>query len=307
MKRGIKSTGRKSLPLAVLIMTLLASTGALAQQSGSQTESWQFGVSIYGWFPEITGQTAFTQDGSNSEFEIDADDILDNLKFTLMGMINVSKGRWGILTDVIYMDVGDSETGTRKASIGRRQLPVDAAADVDLDIKSWVWTLAGYYRALDQSGLTLDVVAGARYLDVEQEVDWVVTGNVGPIPVPDRTGTAKESLTNWDALIGVRETMKDRAEIWKWRRDLLVTQARLAGATEEEAEASVPKVTLRVLDVSFDAISDPKERAYFMDLPTSFVLPAEAIDRLREIAGRLLRQSAEYETIVRELGGSPGD
>jgi NTE family protein len=101
--------------------------------------------------------------------------------------------------------------------------------------------------------------------------------------------------------------MKDRAEIWKWRRDLLVTQARLAGATEEEAEASVPKVTLRVLDVSFDAISDPKERAYFMDLPTSFVLPAEAIDRLREIAGRLLRQSAEYETIVRELGGSPGD
>jgi hypothetical protein len=204
MKRGIKSTGRKSLPLAVLIMTLLASTGALAQQPGSQTESWQFGVSIYGWYPDITGQTAFTQDGSNSEFEIDAEDILDNLKFTLMGMINVSKGRWGMLTDVIYMDVGDSETGTRKASIGRRQLPVDAAADVDLDIKSWVWTFAGYYRALDQSGLTLNVLAGARYLDVEQEVDWVVTGNVGPIAVPDRTGSAKASLTNWDGIIGIR-------------------------------------------------------------------------------------------------------
>jgi hypothetical protein len=35
-------------------------------------------------------------------------------------------------------------------------------------------------------------------------VDWVVTGTVGPISVPDRTGTAKASLTNWDALIGVR-------------------------------------------------------------------------------------------------------
>ena len=33
------------------------------------------------------------------------------------------------------------------------------------------------------------------------------------------------------------ETMKDRAEIWKWRRELLVAQARLAGATEAEAEA----------------------------------------------------------------------
>jgi|LGOV01.1.fsa_nt_gb NTE family protein len=103
------------------------------------------------------------------------------------------------------------------------------------------------------------------------------------------------------------ETMKDRAAIWKWRRDLLVTQARLAGATKEEAEGRAPKVTLHVLDVSFDAISDPKERAFFMNLPTSFVLPAEDIDRLREVAGRLLRQSAEYETIVHELGGSPGE
>ena len=81
-------------------------------------------------------------------------------------------------------------------------------------------------------------------------------------------------------------------------------QARLAGATEEEAVARVPKVTLHVLDVSFDAISDPKERAYFMDLPTSFVLPAEAVDRLREIAGRLLHQSPEYKRVVQELGGS---
>lgn len=103
------------------------------------------------------------------------------------------------------------------------------------------------------------------------------------------------------------ETMKDRAEITKWRRELLVAQARLAGATEEEAEASIPKITLQVIDVSFDAIPDLKERAYFMNLPTSFVLPPEDIDRLRDIAGRLLCQSAEYETIVREFGGSPAE
>jgi NTE family protein len=101
------------------------------------------------------------------------------------------------------------------------------------------------------------------------------------------------------------ETMKDIAEIWKWRRELLVGRARLAGATEAQAEASVPKVTLEVLDVSFDEIRDPKERAYFMNLPTSFVLPAQDVDRLREVAGGLMRQSAEYESVVRELGGTP--
>ena len=101
------------------------------------------------------------------------------------------------------------------------------------------------------------------------------------------------------------ETMKDIAEIWKWRRELQVAEKRFAGATEAEAEASVPKVTLDVIDISFDAIPDPEERATFMNLPTTFVLPDEDIDRLREVAGRLMRQSAEYESIVHNMGGSP--
>jgi NTE family protein len=100
------------------------------------------------------------------------------------------------------------------------------------------------------------------------------------------------------------ETMKDRSEIWAWRRELLVARARLAGKTEAEAEATVPKVTLETLDVSFDAIPDPKEREYFLNLPTSFVLPAEAVDRLREVAGRLLRQSPEFEAVLRDMGGA---
>lgn len=207
MRRSIKSTAGKSifsLPLAVLMVTLLLPTGAIAQQPASETEPWQFGVSIYGWFPDIAGQTSFTHTDGSGEFEIPIDNILDNLEFTLMGTFDVRKGRWGILTDAIYMDVGNSKTGVREASIGGIQLPVDATADVNLDIKSLIWTLTGYYRALDQTGLTLDVVAGARYLDVEQKVNWDVTGNVGSIPAPGRTGTAKASLAIWDAVIGVR-------------------------------------------------------------------------------------------------------
>ena len=101
------------------------------------------------------------------------------------------------------------------------------------------------------------------------------------------------------------ETMKDLAEIWKWRRELLVSEARLAGASEAQAEASVPKVALDVIDVSFDAIPDPAERAYFMNMPTSFVLPEEDIDGLVEVAGQLLRQSTEFQSIVENMGDNP--
>ena len=103
------------------------------------------------------------------------------------------------------------------------------------------------------------------------------------------------------------EIMKDREEIYGWRREILVLRARLAGKTEAEAEASVPlpKLTLHTMDVSFDAIKDPKERERFMNMPTTFVLPAEDVDRLREIGGRLLRESADFQELLREWGGSP--
>jgi NTE family protein len=103
------------------------------------------------------------------------------------------------------------------------------------------------------------------------------------------------------------ESMKDRQAFLSVRRELQIARARLAGATEAEAEASVtvPKLSLTTLDVSFDAIPDPEERAYFMRLPTSFVLPAEDVDRLREVAGRLMRDSPAFQSVVREFGGLP--
>ncbi len=112
---------------AVLMMATLASTGALAQQAAGDSDTWQFGVSIYGWFPDIAGQTAFTQPGGGDDFEIDIDNILDNLKFTLMGTLDVRKGRWGLLTDFLYMDRSEirKPVRVRPASAGLG-LPVNA-------------------------------------------------------------------------------------------------------------------------------------------------------------------------------------
>jgi NTE family protein len=102
------------------------------------------------------------------------------------------------------------------------------------------------------------------------------------------------------------ELMKDRQQIYSWRREILILRARLEGATEAEAEASVPlqKLGIYTMEVSFEDIQDPDERAYFMNLPTSFVLKEESIDRLRDAAGQLLRQSKDYQSMLRDWGGS---
>ena len=41
-----------------------------------------------------------------------------------------------------------------------------------------------------------------------------------------------------------------------------------------------------------------------MNLPTSFVLPPEDVERLRNVAGRVMRQSTDYRAVVRGFGGT---
>jgi NTE family protein len=103
------------------------------------------------------------------------------------------------------------------------------------------------------------------------------------------------------------ELMKDRQEIYAWRRELLIARARLAGETEAQAEASVPlpKMSAHALHVSFENLADPTEREYLQNLPTSFVLPPADVDRLRAAAGKLLRDSPDFQALVWDISGAP--
>ncbi|AMO24048.1 patatin-like phospholipase family protein [Ramlibacter tataouinensis] len=59
------------------------------------------------------------------------------------------------------------------------------------------------------------------------------------------------------------------------------------------------------IEVGFAGIHDPHERRYFMDLPTSFSLSGEQVDKLREIGGRLLRESPEFQRLLKSLSAVP--
>jgi len=190
--------------LAAVLVFLLLVNGADSLQAAEVANDWQFGISIYGWFPDISGKTAFSPDGSDSEFKVDIDDIIENLEFILMGSFDVRKGAWGVFTDVIYMDVGDTASSSVDGSIGPGDVPTNVTADVSFDLKSWIWTLNGYFRAVDKPGWSFDMMAGTRYLDVDQKVKWDITGNVADVPVAERSGDDKESLGNWDVIFGVR-------------------------------------------------------------------------------------------------------
>jgi NTE family protein len=109
------------------------------------------------------------------------------------------------------------------------------------------------------------------------------------------------------------ELLKDRQVRWRGLRQLRQSAA-FAGNTDPAiaAELSGPDAEIYVVDVSFAALKDQAESSYLKDLPTSFVLPAEAVDRLRSAAGTIIMESPEFQRLLKDVGatilpGIPGE
>ncbi len=135
---------------------------------------------------------------------MDANTLIGDLKGAFMGSFDAHNGRWGVFTDVLYMDVGGSQAKTRDFSIGRAGIPASASADLDLGLKGFVWTVAGEYRVASDPAWTVDVLAGARYLGVKPSLEWSINGDLGPIVLPGRGGSNEISSNLWDGIVGVK-------------------------------------------------------------------------------------------------------
>ena len=173
----------------------------LANQSWAQeSDEWRFQASAYVYVPSISGETTFPGSGGPG---IDPSKILDNLNFMFMGSFGADKGKWGMFTDVVYIDIGDSESPSGSFTIGG-SLPVDATATVHYGLDGWLWALAGSWRAASAPGYQLNLIGGARLLDIDQTINWQLSGNIGSIPLDQRAGTRMTGVSNWDAIVGVK-------------------------------------------------------------------------------------------------------
>jgi NTE family protein len=101
------------------------------------------------------------------------------------------------------------------------------------------------------------------------------------------------------------EQLKDIAASWRLLRQIRNSSAYTAKKDPAlDAVTNAPNIDLRVIDVSFRALKDRAEAEYLENLPTSFALPDEAVDRLRAAAGRILDESPDFQQIVRDTGNT---
>ena len=189
-------------PTAAMTMVILSCVSPAIARAGD-ADTWQYQGTIYVYAPSISAESRFPESGGGSSASIDGEDILNALEFAFMGAFEARRGDWGVLTDLIYLNLGTSASGSRAIAIGGTDLPAGAAADIHYDLEGWAWTLTGNYR-LSSGARTLDLLAGARLLDIESGLKWNVTGDVSSVPVIDREGAHTSRLRNVDAIVGLK-------------------------------------------------------------------------------------------------------
>ena len=99
------------------------------------------------------------------------------------------------------------------------------------------------------------------------------------------------------------ELLKDIAARWQDRREIRESVTIKPKANLGVANLlRVPNAQIYAIDVSFAALEDKTERAYLNAQPTSFVLPPEAVDRLRAAAGTIILSSPEFQRLLKDVG-----
>jgi NTE family protein len=89
-----------------------------------------------------------------------------------------------------------------------------------------------------------------------------------------------------ESIIQLRESFKD------WEKEINASRAEYGPASE---------VKFYLIEVTFDLLENSTERDFFNLIPTAFRLQEETVDKLREVAGRLIRQSPDFQKLMRDL------
>lgn len=173
----------------VAALTLVAPLTANASDTYN-SEDWEYSASVYMWMPSMKGETNF-----GADFDIDFGTLLDNLKMTFMGAFEARNGSWSLFTDVVYLNVG----GSQSATIEGKFLPVSRDRKVSIGLKSWIITLAGGYNVVDSEKSRLDLIAGTRYFYLKEDLGLRITGGVIDL---DLSTSVSDHV--WDVIVGVK-------------------------------------------------------------------------------------------------------
>src|SRR5205814_1858562 len=147
-----------------LASSTLGGGSASPMPAGNQSnkKKWTFDTTFYGWLAGVDGTVGVGR--FSRDFSADFADGFDKLDLGLMGALEARHGRWGILTNLVYVKTSTDFTGR----LGNT---------TEFDSKYFLAEFAAAYRLTKSETAKgqLDVLGGLRY----QKVTLGVTGPRG--------------------------------------------------------------------------------------------------------------------------------
>jgi hypothetical protein len=111
-----------------------------------------------------------------------------------MGTLEASRNDWSLIGDLVHMDVGASKNGSIPFP-GPPTIVVTAG----VEITGWVPSFLGGHTVARTAQSVIELVGGARYLDIDTQLDAARPGISGPVTLSPSAG-----YSSWDVIVGIR-------------------------------------------------------------------------------------------------------
>jgi hypothetical protein len=152
---------RLCLILGFPVFVAVTAPAVQAQEtlSSAVSDDWSFTFAPYLWGAGLEGDVATLPPAPPAHVDASFSDILENLDIAFMGVAEIRKGRVAFLADLLYMKLSaDAAT------------PGPFFSGADADVKSFIGTFEGSYRAVAAEQGHLDLLAGVRVWSVSTEL-----------------------------------------------------------------------------------------------------------------------------------------
>ena len=188
-----------------LACTLVLASGVLTRANAADiapmpdSSEWRFTLAPYAWGAGLTGDVGlFGLDPI--EVDVPFSDIIQNLDFAAMGMAEAHNGTWGVVVDLNYINL------SADTSVSGTLRKFDFNVDAEIEVTEFIATLMGQWRAYDFGQLSLDLMAGARYWNIQNDlsVGANIQGN-GPLGLEVSKEFSGDDGASWiDPMVGVK-------------------------------------------------------------------------------------------------------
>jgi hypothetical protein len=147
--------------IAILLGFIVAAIAPLVRAEDDDPTAWHVTITPYAWAPGLYGDV--TVRGRTASLDQSFLDTLEktDLAVGLAGHLEVTRGRFGIFSDGVYMKTKVVDAGI---------------TGLDVTTRLWLVELGAQYRLVDTTdervpGLTVDVYGGGRYSSLELGLD----------------------------------------------------------------------------------------------------------------------------------------